>query len=139
MGGRSEDGLEDRRQFTVEMALALLGGAAITIACGGGASPGAPSGPATPTPRLPTPTPPPADARIGVIGNNHGHEALITGAQLLAGEALRLEIVGAAPHGHEVELSADEVVQIRGGATVTKLSSETGGLFGLHAHDIRFN
>ena len=34
-----EDGrFRDRRRFTVQMALALLGGAAVTIGCGGGAN-----------------------------------------------------------------------------------------------------
>jgi len=136
MEGRGNDGgLRDRRQFTVEMALALLGGAAVTIGCGGGASPSGP-GPVAPAP---TPVPTLSPLRLGNISNNHGHEAVITAAQLLAGDALRLDIIGGAPHPHFVELSADEVVRIRNGERIDKDTSENVGLFGPHQHIVRFN
>jgi hypothetical protein len=136
MEGRGNDGgLRDRRQFTVEMALALLGGAAVSIGCGGGASPSGP-GPVAPAP---TPVPTPSELKLGSVSNNHGHEAVITAAQLLAGDALRLEISGSAPHLHVVELSADEVARIRNGERVEKESSEEFGLLGLHRHTVRFN
>ena len=136
MAGREEpasgERLADRRQFTVEMAMALLGGASITIACGG--SPSAPT--ALPTP---APTPSPSDGRAGLIAQNHGHEAIITGAQLQAGNALRLDIRGAAVHGHIVELSGEEVARIRGGQRVQKTSTEEVGLLGPHTHVVTFN
>ncbi|HEX9094084.1 MAG TPA: hypothetical protein VF902_08890, partial [Coriobacteriia bacterium] len=83
-----------RRQFTVASAMAILSGVAITItsACGGSSS--SPSAPSTPAP-TPTPTPAAAD-KAGVISDNHGHSAVITGAQLTAGGALSLDIRGTA-------------------------------------------
>jgi len=128
------EGLSSRRQFTVEMAMALLGGASITIACGGGGG-GSPSGPTA----VPTPAPTPSDEKAGVIAQNHGHEAILTGAQLQAGNALLLDIMGVAAHGHTVELSGEEVGRIRGGNRVEKTSTEQVGLFGPHTHVVRFN
>ena len=137
MAGREEpasgERLADRRQFTLEMAMALLGGASITIACGGGG--GSPSAPTA----LPTPAPTPSDQKAGIIAQNHGHEAIITGAQLRAGNALHLEIRGAAIHGHIVELSGEEVARIRGGDRVQKSSTEEVGLLGPHTHLVTFN
>lgn len=129
--------LESRRRFTVEMAMALLGGAAVTIGCGGGGG-----GPAGPTPFVPPPSSPApgsSDLRFGAIAANHGHEAMITAAQLLAGGALRLDITGGAAHTHVIELTADEVARIRDGAIVSTLSTEGVGLFGPHGHSVRFN
>ncbi|HET7294829.1 MAG TPA: hypothetical protein VFM88_20570 [Vicinamibacteria bacterium] len=125
--------VSDRRQFTVEMAMALLGGASITIACGGGGgSPGSPTA-------LPTPAPTPEGQMAGVIAQNHGHEALITSAQLQAGAALSLQIQGSAGHLHSVELSADDVARIRAGGRVETTSTEGVGLFGPHDHRVIFN
>jgi hypothetical protein len=127
---RHEDGrLEGRRHFTVQMALALLGGAAVTIGCGGG---GSPSGPA--------PVPAPPDPGLGTVSDNHGHLASITAAQLAAGGALRLDIMGGGPHPHTVDLSADEVARIRNRERVEKNSSETTDIvLGTHSHIVWFN
>ena len=124
----------DRRQFTLASAMALLSGVAITItsACGGGSSPSAPSTPA-PTP-APTPTPAAAD-KVGAISDNHGHSAVITGAQLTAGGALSLDIQGTATHTHTVSLSAAEITSIAGNQRVAKSSSTTAG----HDHTVTFN
>ena len=75
--------LVDRRQFTVASALAILSGVAITITsgCGGNGY----SSPSSPTP---TPTPTSSGDKVGAISDNHGHVAVITGAQLTAGGAL---------------------------------------------------
>jgi hypothetical protein len=113
----------DRREFTVASALALLGGATITItSCGGGGS--SPSRSSSG----------PVDV-IGNIAGNHGHTAVITAAQLSAGGAIRLDLQeGTAGHKHVVDLSADEVIRIRTGNAVTKESSETE----LHRHMVSF-
>ena len=138
MEGRDEAVRTDRRKFTVEMAMALLGGAAITVGCGGGGgSPATPSAPATPTPPRPTPTPPPPGMTFGDVANNHGHEVVILDAELLAGGALSLTMGG--PHAHTVELSADQVVRIRNKEVVETRSSEDVGLLGPHYHPVRFN
>jgi hypothetical protein len=131
---RAADGRLDRRRFTVEMAAALLGGAAITIGCGGGGSPSSPA----PVP-TPTPTPSGPAAATGIIDDNHGHEAVISGAQLLTGDALALNIKGGASHQHMLTLSSDEVVRIRRGERITKASSNDVGLFGAHEHFVYFN
>jgi hypothetical protein len=130
----SDTGLT-RREFTVAAALAALSGVAITIsesACGGSSS--SPSTPSpTPTP-APTPTPSSGD-KVGQISGNHGHSAAITGAQLTAGGALRLDIMGTATHTHTVDLTAGEVTAIAGGTKTSKESSTDTG----HSHTVTFN
>lgn len=114
-----------RREFTVHSALAMLSGVTITILGCGDNSGGASS---------PTPPPPPGGAS-GVIGANHGHTAIITAAELMAGNMLALNITGTADHPHTVELTAAEVQQIAGGARVSKFSSTEQA----HAHSVTFN
>lgn len=120
----------DRREFALQAALLALSGVSITVsACGGGG--GSPTG-MTP----PTTAPPASNAdEVGSISANHGHTAVITAAQLAAGGALDLDISGTAGHTHHVQLSGDEVVQVRGGTRVTKTSSTDDG----HNHTVTFN
>jgi hypothetical protein len=106
----------DRREFTVGGALALLGGAVISI-----------SGCASPTESTPV-----TDVAAS-IEKNHGHAATITAAQLLAGGGVQLDIRGSAGHTHSIDLTATEVVSIRNGGVVVKESSRTS-----HAHNITF-
>lgn len=124
----------DRRQFTLASAMAILAGVAITItdaACGGSSySPGSPS----PTP-TPNPNPSPAGDKVGVVSSNHGHSAVITGAQLTAGGALMLDIRGTATHTHTVELSAAEITSIAASQKVAKESSTDAS----HSHTVTFN
>ena len=90
----------DRRQFTQEASLAFLAGVTVTVsACGGGGGGGSnagdsydPAGGST----TPTTTLPPAPgSKTGQISANHGHEAVITAAQLQAG--------GAVQHRHRLD------------------------------------
>ena len=113
-----------RREISVSAALLMLGGATINITgCGGSSS------------SDPTPTPiPTTDRSATSISSNHGHTAVITGAQLSAGGALLLTIQGAATHSHSIDLTGAEVVSIRNGTTVTKTSSPNG-----HTHEVTFN
>jgi hypothetical protein len=111
----------DRRQFSVATALALLGGAAITISgCGSGPN---------------DPDPVPANDKPGAVATNHGHEVVLSSAQQTAGAGLTLQFTGTATHVHSVELSAAEVISIRGGTRVSKDSSTTGA----HVHTVTFN
>jgi hypothetical protein len=124
-----------RREFTVAAALAALSGVAITIsesACGGSSY-----SPSTPTPNpTPAPTPTPASGdKVGEISSNHGHSAVITAAQLTAGGALQLDIMGTATHTHTVVLTAAEVTAIAGGTKTSKESTTTDG----HSHTVTFN
>ncbi len=124
----------DRRTFTLEAALAILSGVAITISsgCGGGSSPTTPSTPA-PTP-APTPTPATGD-KVGSISANHGHSAVITAAQLTAGGGVSLNIQGSASHNHVVDLSAAQIAAIAANQQVAKDSSNNDG----HEHTVTFN
>jgi hypothetical protein len=110
----------ERREFTVLSALALLGGATITVTgCGG--NPMGASGM--------------GDGSVnGAISANHGHAAAVTAAQLNAGGDLSLHIQAQADHDHVVALTRTQVVSIRGGGTVAIESTETKD----HHHTVTF-
>ena len=111
----------DRRKFTAGAAMALLGGAAITISgCGAGSSP--------------TAITPPLTDKTGTVATNHNHAAVITAAQMQAGGALDLDIRGTSGHTHMVALTAEDVANVRKGATLTKESSGNS-----HTHAVTFN
>jgi hypothetical protein len=126
-----------RRQISAMAALALLGGATITIAgCGGGG--GSPSAPSAAPPAGAPPGPATGTGngdKVGLVSDDPRHQAVITSAQLSAGGALTLDIRGSAGHSHIVELSAQEVETIRNGQRVMKQSSTTLG----HSHLVTFN
>ena len=108
----------DRREFTREAVLAMLAGVTVTVTgCGGGGggNPAGPSGGSTGA----------ASDRVGLIVGNHGHTAVITSAQLVAGNAVELDIRGTADHPHRLTLTADEVRTIAAGREVSKTSSDT--------------
>ena len=114
------------RRTAIELAMLMLGGAVITISgCGGGGS----SNPMNPTP------PAGNGDKAGTISANHGHVATITAAQLTAGNGLTLDIRGSSAHTHAVVLSGTEVVQVRDGGRVAKVSSSGDG----HTHNVTFN
>ena len=72
---------------------------------------------------------------FGVVSNNHGHIAELTGAQLDAGLAVDLDIRGTATHTHTVSLSADDITSIKAGTQVARQSSVTLS----HSHLVTFN
>jgi len=124
----------DRRRFTLASAMAILSGVVITItdaACGS-SSPSMPT--PTPTPN-PNPSPTPTGDKVGVISNNHGHVAKITGAELTAGGDLNLDITGQATHTHHVQLSAADMTAIAANQRVSKESTTDAG----HSHNVTFN
>lgn len=114
----------DRRRFAGRLAWSLLAGATVHVSSGCGSAP--PAGPGTDE-----------AAAVGTISQNHGHEAAVTGAQLAAGGALRLDITGRSTHGHVVDLSADDVRAIRRGDRVSRHSSD--GFDDKHDHVVTFN
>lgn len=120
-----------RRQF-VATALALLGGAAVSIGCGGSSS----------NPVSPTPTPTGSDNVTGAVTLNHPapHLAVITAAQLGAGVALTLDISNGL-HSHTVALSGAQVTQIAARSRVTVTSSTNPHSDGSdpHSHTVTFN
>ena len=111
----------NRREFTVASALALLGGATITITgCGGSSSTTGSSGP--------------VDVN-GNIAGNHGHSVTISAAQLTAGSSLQLTLRdGGSGHTHTVDLTGTEVTAIRSGQAVAKDSSDAQA----HRHTVSF-
>lgn len=127
----------DRREFTLDAVLALLSGVTVTlVACGGGGYGGSSTSPTAPTDSSTQATS--ADV-IGFISANHGHQAIITAAELLAGDAVRLNLQGQADHDHAVDLSAADIQAIRGGDTVTSESSTTASAsVGAHDHMVTF-
>jgi hypothetical protein len=112
----------------VAAALALLGGATITISgCGGGGGgnpAGASGGGSTSNGSV-----------TGIVSGNHGHTATITSVQLQAGNGISLNIEGQAGHNHVVSLSSAEIVTIRGGGSVSKDSTDMD----LHRHTVTFD
>jgi hypothetical protein len=124
--------LLDRRRFTAEAALAALSGVVITVSgCGGGgysspSSPGMPpvgSGGGSPS------------DEVGTISNNHGHVAVVTQAQIVAGNAVQLDIRGAADHTHSVTLTMAAIQAVQGGRPVVTDSTTTAD----HIHTVTFN
>jgi hypothetical protein len=114
-----------RREFSVQAALLMLGGAAITISgCGGGGGSSNPAGPSLG----------PGD-KAGSVSANHGHTAVITAAQLSAGGALNLGIRGSSNHPHSISLSASQVSTIASGGRV----SVTSTVDDAHDHTVTFN
>jgi hypothetical protein len=124
----------DRREFTLQAALALLAGTTITVAgCGGSGSP-AGSSPITPGAPTTTGTTGSADMQ-GNISGNHGHSATITAAQLAAGNTLTLTITGAADHPHVVELTAADLGRLSSNQSVSKDTS----VMAAHHHTVTFS
>lgn len=107
----------NRREFTIEAAMALLGCATITL-----------SGCETST----DPSPVIVDV-AGEVASNHGHAVTISAANLRAGGALDLDIKGTAGHTHKVSLSTVDLALIRNGGQVQKESTVTR-----HIHIITF-
>jgi len=127
-----------RRQFTRDASLAFLGGVTVTVsACGGGGGSGGdyqgPTGGTTPPPST-------SGSKTGQISSNHGHQAVITAADLQAGGAVRLDIAYTAGHPHIVDLPAQAVQEIRDGKPVQKASTTTDAVgYGAHIHMVTFN
>ena len=115
-----------RREFSLEAAMAILSGVAITISgCGGGSSnPAGPSG-----------NPPVASNgdHVGAISANHGHSAVITSAQVADGKGFELGIRGTATH--TVTLSDADIAAVGANQRVARVSSSTDG----HDHTVTFN
>lgn len=125
---RTDDRELSRREFSVEALTALFAGVVVTVtACGsdGGPVNVGPGG---------------GGNEVGIISDNHAHTATVLSAELTAGNAVTLDIRGNADHPHTVSLSATEVVQIRDGQRVSKISTtDPSAAFGTHQHTVTFN
>ena len=107
----------NRREFTLEAALALLGGALITI-----------SGCETATEPSPVVTDIP-----GGISSNHGHFVTLAAGGLRAGAPLDIDIRGATGHSHMVSLTSVDLAILRNGGVVQRETSGTR-----HTHVVTF-
>jgi hypothetical protein len=117
-----------RRRFTSVLALGLAGAWRAVLALGVSSC----------SPRAPTSaTPASGDGLEGRITLNHGHSAVLTPAQLAAGAPARLDITGRSTHSHFLDLTADDVVRIRAGESVSRHSSD--GFDDKHDHLVTFN
>jgi hypothetical protein len=113
-----------RREFTLDAALAILATCVITVAetaCGGNSA-------------APTPAATPVADVNGLVAANHGHVAVITGAQITAGGAVSLNIQGTATHNHTVAVSQADLATLKSRQTVTSTSSTDAS----HSHTITF-
>jgi hypothetical protein len=111
-----------RREFTLEAAMAILAGCVITIsdtACG------------SRNPSAPIPTEPDVN---GNVSDNHGHVAVITSFQIMAGNAVALDIRGTATHPHTLSISQGDLTSLRNRQRVTSTSSTDSG----HSHTVTF-
>jgi len=115
-----------RREFTLEAALAILAGCVITIADACGSSSTSPT---------PAPITPPADIN-GVVAANHAqpHTAVVTGAQITAGNAIVINIQGMATHNHTLSITAQDLTNLKNKIAVTETSSTDVG----HNHAVTF-
>lgn len=125
-----QDRTLDRREFTLAAALAVLSGIAITVS-GCSSDSGSPTAPSSSSSSSTNST----SDKVGSVGTNHGHSAVITSAQLSAGAGLTLGIQGTSTHPHSVTLAASDVAAIASGQRVTKESSSDAG----HSHQVTFN
>jgi hypothetical protein len=112
----------DRRQFTRTALMTMLAGVSVTVmGCG--------NNPSSPT-----------NGRTGDVVGNHGHQAVITNAQLTGNNAITLDIRGSADHPHAVELTVAELNQISAGQRLGKTSStDPSSSVGTHNHLVQFN
>jgi hypothetical protein len=74
-------------------------------------------------------------SKTGLVSSNHGHQAVISAAELQAGGAVRIDIAYQAGHSHIVDLPAQAVEEIRDGRPVSKESTTTDA----HSHMVTFN
>ena len=111
-----------RRQFTLDAALALLAGCVITVseACSDNST--SPSNSA------------PTDIN-GNVSANHGHIAVVTGAQITAGTAIvSMNIMGTATHNHTIAVSQNELLSLKNRQAITVNSTTDSG----HQHAVTF-
>lgn len=121
-----DEGVVDRRTFTHAALMAMLAGVSVTVWSCSSNSPASPtSGPA---------------GRTGQVLGNHGHQAVITNAQLTGNSAVTLDIRGTADHPHSVALTLAELNQVASGQRVSKSSStDPSATVGTHGHVVQFN
>ena len=69
------------------------------------------------------------------MSSNHGHVAIVTGAQITAANAIVVDIQGAATHPHIIEILTGQLRMIGMNAQVSVESTANDG----HRHMVTFN
>lgn len=130
-----EDKVLTRREFTRESVLALLSGVVITITgCGSdSSSPSSPSPPANGGGGGGN-----AGGVNGSVSANHNHVAFVSDMQINNANDIMLDITGNSDHGHTINLSGGELMQIGNGQRVVKTST-ISQVQGTHSHNVSFN
>jgi len=113
------------RRALLQGILVMLSGVTITITgCGGDDNP------------TTNPTPPATDKTATVSTDaGHSHTAVVTAAQLSAGNAITVTLTGQTTHTHTVALTQAELTQISAGTRVQKTSTNDNA----HTHTVTFN
>ena len=70
----------------------------------------------------------------GNVSDNHGHVAVITSIEIMAGNAVALDIRGTATHTHTLSISQGDLTSLRIRQTVTSNSTTDSG----HSHTVTF-
>lgn len=79
--------------------------------------------------------PPVLGDAVGMVFDNHLHDAVLAKADIETGAAFTLHIQGHALHDHIVELTAAQLADVRAGRETTLWSSNDWG----HYHAVTFN
>jgi len=74
-------------------------------------------------------------AAAGVVSANHGHAAIITTAEITAGNAVNLTLTSGNSHTHSLALTSGQVASIGAGSQVSTPTGTGGG----HTHTVTFN
>ena len=78
------------------------------------------------------PPPPKVKVVMSEISSNHGHEFTISMDDLVKGGTQNYSIKGKSGHPHGLQISADTILQLLQGKTVTVVSSTDAG----HSHSV---
>jgi hypothetical protein len=116
--------MSDRRMRAGRMVLAFVLAAGLSAAGCGDDDNGSPTSPS-----------PTSQGATAVISNNHGHVAVVTGADVSAGRAITIDIRGSADHSHMLDLTNDDVVRLQARQRVDKDASTNNS----HTHRVTFN
>ncbi len=109
--------------------IAALFAAAACSSDGEDGPPDAPAGPNPDAPTTPTPDAPPAacTSTTSSIGTNHGHQLMVSAADLAAGVDKTYDIRGTSAHPHTVVVTAAMFAMLERGQMVTATSTVDAG------------
>lgn len=128
---RSEIVDPGRRHVLAMIGAALFTGGLQLLPATGCSGPDANPGPGTGV----DPLPPVTAEEVGIVFDNHQHDAVLSRWELEAGEPIVLHIKGHSGHDHTLTLTAEDIAAIRRGKPLSRMSSNDWG----HDHRVTFN